>query len=134
MKIILKILKEFLIGMLEVFLSSGESKIGFAIFCFIFGVVLVIIPNEGGIKYFFTISGILLLANSIKLVVSRIKEIKNENNTWLFFVKPKYSVIKSKQKNLQFIKTDYSLQFENKVGAVEALIKFHQLLIDTIIK
>lgn len=81
MKTILKLLKEFLIGMLEVFLSSGESKIGFAIFCFIFGIVLVIIPNEGGIKYFFTIAGILLIVNSIKLVLSRIKEINNENNT-----------------------------------------------------
>lgn len=37
-----------------------------------------------------------------------------------------------KEKNIQFIKTDYSLQFEDKIGAIDALIHFHKLLLDTL--
>lgn len=75
----LKFIKEFLIGILEFVISNIESKIGFAFLFLIIGIVLLL-PQDGDVNYFFTAVGILSLVNSIRLFASRIKEIKNEKN------------------------------------------------------
>ena len=53
---------------------------------------------------------------------ARLEKITKENS-----FEPKIYTIKDK--NSQYIKTEYSLQFEDKIGAIEALIDFYKLLI-----
>lgn len=54
---------------------------------------------------------------------SNLEKIAKENT-----FEPKITSVK--EKNIQFIKTQYSLQFEDKLGGLKALIEFHKLLID----
>lgn len=76
--LIFKIVKEFLYGIVQVCLGSGETNFGVAVFLLFGGIVLLIIPSEEKptVFYFF---GILLIFFSIRLFYLSVKEIVNEN-------------------------------------------------------
>ena len=56
-------------------------------------------------------------------VSSRLNEIINKNS-----LEPK--IYTENKGNMHYIKTDYSLQFEDKIGGLRALLNFYKILID----
>ncbi len=76
--LILKIVKEFLYGVLQVSLGSVETNFGVAVFLLMGGIVFLIIPadEKPAVFYFF---GILLIFFSIRIFYLCTKQIVNKD-------------------------------------------------------